>query len=259
MASSFSVERLIQTLISFFEFLLFMEKSQPQKLFEEAKRFVELHSKKGANDIEIRKILEGRPFIAGEFVIDFAMHVGTKPYDMSDIGVKTREIEDGVKSDIDMFSKEWKQYIERNRKKGELIPATYSCTWYLGTTNGLSRKLSFYDPRINQFTEKYNLKPVFVEDEGKISNICLVNEEKDLDVGSLYPNGYLVGTALALHHETEDEELYEKIGKGIYCLQEKVNPLRAKMQSLKRRNRRYLERIDREMEGVNFPNNIFGW
>ncbi|MEM5794290.1 MAG: hypothetical protein QXS48_01405 [Candidatus Aenigmatarchaeota archaeon] len=220
-----------------------MPKSLVQEMFQEAKKFVRLHNKKGASDVEINEILRKKPFVQGEFIIDTVVEVNSKY--LEKIGVSERSYD--YKS-LQQATKEWKKVI---REREGLVPSANTYPWYFGSTK-LNRKISLTDKKIENFGKKYKLECVYCTEKDKwgekqISHVCLVSPLIDLDEATLYTTGYYVGTTLDLN-ETRDGKLYESIGKEIYGLKEKTWVLGRKINSLRRRWRGYWEEIDRRMD-----------
>lgn len=217
-----------------------MPKSLVQEMFQEAKKFVRLHHKKGASDVEINRILAKRPFVQGEFIIDSVVEVSSIPLEN---GILEKSYD---YRSLQQVTKEWKNVV----KKG-LTPSANTYPWYFGSTK-LNRKISLTDKKIENFGKKHKLECIYCTERDKwgdeiITHVCLVSPSLDFDEATLYENGYYVGTTLELS-ETGDGKLYESIGKEIYGLKENVGVLKRKINSLKRRWRGYWERIDKRME-----------
>ncbi|MEM7825394.1 MAG: hypothetical protein QW412_00865 [Candidatus Aenigmatarchaeota archaeon] len=206
-----------------------MSESLVQEMFQKAKKFVKMHSEKGASDVQINAILNKRPFTQGEFIINQVLRIGLKPFDLPGTEYLDYELRN-----LQQLTKEWKKYVEERRKK-TLVPSTHMCGWYFGSTN-LSRRISLR--KIEEFAERYKLEYVFLTSNDGISHVCLNSE--DLNLATLYKDGYWVGTTLELSEE-EDAKLYERIGREIYRLKESVGFLRGKMNSIRRKLKEYQE------------------
>ncbi|MEM5882750.1 MAG: hypothetical protein QXQ77_00720 [Candidatus Aenigmatarchaeota archaeon] len=222
-----------------------MPRSLVQEMFQEAKKFVRLHNKKGASDVEINKILRKKPFVQGEFIIDTVVEY---------VPICSEKVETSEKSyryrNLQQLTKEWRKFI--GEREG-LVPSANTYPWYFGSTK-LIHKISLTDEKIENFAKKYKLECVHCTEKDKwgeeqISHVCLVSPLIDLNEATLYPTGYYVGTTLDLS-ETRDGKLYESIGKEIYGLNERVGALKGKIDSLRRRWRGYWEEIDRRMDEI---------
>jgi hypothetical protein len=230
-----------------------MAKSIIQEMFQEAKKFVQLYHKKGANDVEINQILSKRPFIQGEFIINCVLKIGLKPFS----GLPEVEHSKNYSyRNLQQLTKEWKSFIKKEREEG-LVPSTYTYDWYFGATK-LPRKIPLTNKKIENFAKKYKLECFYLTEkdkfgEEKLSRVCLTDPLQDLEEATLYQDGYWVGTTLELS-EKKDARLYENIGKEIYGLKEKVCSLKRKINSLRRRWKGYWEEIDKRMENIEIGN-----